>query len=35
MLPLLAQSWRDFLKVKLINLVAGLLVSGALLMAGW
>ncbi len=35
MLPLLAHSWRDFLKVKAINLAAGLLVGGAMLLAGW
>jgi len=35
MLPLLAHSWRDFLKVKAVNLVAGLLVAGVLLVAGW
>jgi hypothetical protein len=35
MLPLLAHSWRDFIKVKAINLVAGILVGGALMMAGW
>ena len=35
MLPLLAHSWRDFIKVKAINLVAGMLVGGALMMAGW
>jgi len=34
MLPLLAHSWRDFLKVKAINLVAGLLAGAALLLAG-
>jgi len=34
MLPLLADSWRAFLKVKAINLVAGLLVGGAMLLAG-
>jgi hypothetical protein len=34
MLPLLAHSWRDFMKVKAINLVAGILVGGALMMAG-
>ena len=31
-LPLLAHSWRDFVKVKAINLVAGTLVGGALLL---
>jgi hypothetical protein len=35
MLPLLAHSWRDFIKVKAINLVAGILVGGVLMMAGW
>ncbi|MDX2437436.1 MAG: putative manganese transporter [Acidobacteriota bacterium] len=35
MLPLLAYSWRDFIKVKAINLVAGILVGGALMVAGW
>jgi len=35
MLPLLAHSWRDFLKVKAINLVAGILVGGILMMVGW
>ena len=35
MLPLLAHSWRDFIKVKAINLVAGILVGGAFMMAGW
>ncbi len=34
MLPLLAHSWRDFLGVKAINLVAGLLAGGAMLLAG-
>ena len=34
MLPLLAHSWRDFLKVKAINLAAGLLVGCIMLMAG-
>jgi len=34
MLPLLAHSWRDFLKVKAINLAAGLLAGGILLLAG-
>ncbi len=34
MLPLLAHSWRDFLKVKAINLLAGLLAGAALLLAG-
>ena len=34
MLPLLAHSWRDFIKVKAINLVAGILVGGAIMMAG-
>ncbi len=34
MLPLIAHSWRDFIKVKAINLVAGILVGGALMMAG-
>ncbi len=34
MLPLLAESRREFLKVKLINLAAGLLLGGALLAAG-
>jgi len=34
MLPLLAHSWRDFIKVKAINLVAGILVGGVLMMAG-
>jgi len=33
MLPLLAHSWRDFLKVKAINYVAGLLAGTALLLA--
>ena len=33
-LPLLAHSWRDFLKMKLINLVAGLLAGGTLLLLG-
>jgi len=33
--PLLAHSWRDFLKVKAINLPAGNLAGGALMMAGW
>jgi len=35
MLPLLAHSWRDFIKVKAINLVAGILVGGVLMIAGW
>lgn len=35
MLPLLAHSWRDFVKVKAINLAAGLLAGGILLLAGW
>ena len=35
MLPLLAESRREFLKVKLINLAAGLLLGGALLAAGF
>ena len=35
MLPLLAYSWRDFLKVKTINLVAGLLAGILLLLAGY
>jgi hypothetical protein len=34
MLPLLAESRREFMKVKLINLAAGLLLGGALLAAG-
>ncbi len=34
MLPLLAESWRDFLLVKGINLVAGLAVGVLLLLAG-
>jgi len=34
MLPLLADSWRAFLKVKAINLVAGLLVASVMLLAG-
>jgi len=35
MLSLLAHSWRDFIKVKPMNLVVGLLVGGALMAAGW
>jgi len=34
MLPLLAHSWRDFIKVKAINLAAGLLAGGILILAG-
>ena len=34
MLPLLAESRREFVKVKLINVAAGLLLGGALLAAG-
>jgi hypothetical protein len=34
MLPLLAHSWRDFLKVKAINLVVGVLAGAVLLLAG-
>jgi hypothetical protein len=34
MLPLLAHSWRQFLEIKLINLVAGLIAGGLLLMVG-
>jgi hypothetical protein len=34
MLPLLAHSWRQFLKVKLINLIVGLLGGGLLLVLG-
>ncbi len=35
MLPLLAHSWRTFIKVKAINLAAGLIAGGILLLAGW
>ncbi len=35
MLPLLAESRREFFKIKLINLAAGLLLGGALLAAGF
>ena len=34
MLPLLAHSWREFLKVKAINLAAGLLVAAMMMLAG-
>jgi hypothetical protein len=34
MLPLLAESRREFVKVKLVNLVAGLLLGGALALGG-
>jgi hypothetical protein len=34
MLPLLAESRREFVRVKAVNLVAGLLLGGALALAG-
>ena len=34
MLPLLAHSWRAFIKVKIINLVVGLIVAALLLLVG-
>jgi hypothetical protein len=34
MLPLLAESRREFVKIKLVNLVAGLILGGALALAG-
>ena len=35
MLPLFAYSWRDFLAVKGINLLVGILVGALLLGLGW
>ncbi len=35
MLPLLAHSRKDFVKIKAINLVVGLLVGGVMLAVGW
>jgi hypothetical protein len=35
MLPVLAHSWRSFLKIKVINLVTGLLVGALMLILGW
>jgi hypothetical protein len=35
MLPLLAESPREFVKVKAVNAVAGLLLGGGLLLLGW
>lgn len=35
MLPLLAESWREFAKVKSLNAAAGLLLGGAMLLLGW
>ncbi len=34
MLPILAHSWRSFLKIKGINLVAGLLIGALMLSLG-
>jgi succinate dehydrogenase hydrophobic anchor subunit len=34
-LPLLADSWREFLRVKTVNLVAGLVLGSALMALGW
>jgi|GEM_PF-5055270 len=35
MLPMLAHSRRDLVVIKAINLAAGLLVGGAMMVAGW